>query len=128
MSPWLDLSDKNKDRNFLKNKDILLTLNGMHMMGEFYAGEHDPSNPILSPVFADIKSFPDVLIQVCSNELLYNDAVEFSKKLELINSNYELQVWDNLWHAWQFFPIKEAEEAREKITKFINKESYSSSK
>ena len=128
MSPWLDLSDKNKDRNFLKNKDILLTLNGMHMMGEFYAGEHDPSNPILSPVFADIKSFPDVLIQVCSNELLYNDAVEFSKKLELINSNYELQVWDNLWHAWQFFPIKEAEEAREKIVKFINSESYSSSK
>lgn len=128
MSPWLDLSDKNKDRSFLKNKDILIALNGMHLMGEFYAGEHDPSNPILSPVFADIKSFPDVLIQVCSNELLYNDAVEFSKKLELINSNYELQVWDNLWHAWQFFPIKEAEEAREKIVKFINSESYSSSK
>jgi len=128
MSPWLDLSDKNKDRNFLKNKDILILLDGMHMMGEFYSGEHEPTNPILSPVFADIKSFPDVLIQVCSNELLYNDAVEFSKKLELINSNYELQVWDNLWHAWQFFPIKEAEEAREKITKFINKESYSSSK
>jgi acetyl esterase/lipase len=128
MSPWLDLSDKNKDRNFLKNKDILILLDGMHMMGEYYSGDHDPSNPILSPVFADIKSFPDVLIQVCSNELLYNDAVEFSKKLELINSKHELQVWDDLWHAWQFFPIKEAEEAREKITKFINTESYSSSK
>ena len=24
MSPWLDLSDKSKDRNFLKNKDILI--------------------------------------------------------------------------------------------------------
>jgi len=82
----------------------------------------------LSPVFADIQEFPDVLIQVCSNELLYNDAVEFSKKLKKINSNYELQVWDNLWHAWQFFPIKEAEDAREKIVKFINSESYSSSK
>ena len=128
MSPWLDLSNKNKDRNYLKNKDILILLDGMHMMGEYYAGEHDPSNPILSPVFADFKEFPDVLIQVCSNELLYNDAVEFSKKLETINSNYELQVWDNLWHAWQFFPIKEAEDAREKIVKFVNSESYSSSK
>ena len=98
------------------------------MMGEYYAGDHDPANPILSPVFADIQEFPDVLIQVCSNELLYNDAVEFSKKLKKINSNYELQVWDKLWHAWQFFPIKEAEDAREKIVKFINSESYSSSK
>ena len=51
-------------------------------MGEYYAGDHDPANPILSPVFADIQEFPDVLIQVCSNELLYNDAVEFSKKLK----------------------------------------------
>jgi hypothetical protein len=54
--------------------------------------------------------------------------LNFCKKLELINSNHELQVWDDLWHAWQFFPIQEAEEAREKIAKFINSESYSSSK
>ena len=65
---------------------------------------------------------------MCIRDRLYNDAIEFCKKLELINSSHELQVWDDLWHAWQFFPIQEAEEAREKIAKFINSESYSSSK
>ena len=28
MSPWLDLSDENKDRKYLKNKDILLAIDG----------------------------------------------------------------------------------------------------
>ena len=46
-----------------------------------YSGDYEPNNPILSPVFADIDNFPHTLIQVCSSELLYNDAIEFSNKL-----------------------------------------------
>ena len=86
----------------------------MHFVGEYYAGEFETNNPILSPVFADIKDFPETLIQVCSNELLYNDAIEFTKKLSEKGTKYELQVWDDLWHAWHFFPIKESYEATKK--------------
>ena len=82
MSPLLDLSDENKDRKYLKNKDILLAIDGVKNIGEYYAGEYGVTNPILSPVFAEIETFPNTLIQVCSDELLYNDAIEFCKKLE----------------------------------------------
>ena len=44
-------------------------------IGEYYAGEYGVTNPILSPVFAEIETFPNTLIQVCSDELLYNDAI-----------------------------------------------------
>ena len=128
LSPWLDLSDRNRDRSYLKNKDILLALDGMHFVGEYYAGEFDPTDPILSPVFADINNFPETLIQVCSNELLYNDAIEFTKKLREKGTKYELQVWDDLWHAWHFFPIKESSDALKKIVNFITSDSYSSPK
>ena len=128
LSPWLDLSDRNRDRSYLKNKDILLALDGMHFVGEYYAGEFDPTDPILSPVFADINNFPETLIQVCSNELLYNDAIEFTKKLGEKGTKYELQVWDDLWHAWHFFPIKESSDALKKIVNFITSDSYSSPK
>ena len=126
LSPWLDLSDKNRDRSYLKNKDILLAIDGMHFVGEYYAGEFETNNPILSPVFADINDFPETLIQVCSNELLYNDAIEFTKKLSEKGTKYELQVWDDLWHAWHFFPIKESYEATKKVIEFITADSYSS--
>ncbi len=100
----------------------------MHFVGEYYAGEFDPTDPILSPVFADINNFPETLIQVCSNELLYNDAIEFTKKLGEKGTKYELQVWDDLWHAWHFFPIKESSDALKKIVNFITSDSYSSPK
>ena len=128
MSPWLDLSDENKDRKYLKNKDILLAIDGVKNIGEYYAGEYGVTNPILSPVFAEIETFPNTLIQVCSDELLYNDAIEFCKKLEKNNIPFELQTWENLWHGWQFFPIQESQEAREKIVSFVKDNSYSSPK
>ena len=121
LSPWLDLSDKMIDRSYLKNKDILLALDGMTDVGAYYANNHDPTDPIVSPLFGDVSSFPPVFIQVASNELLFNDAVEFVKKLEVQNIENELDVWDNLWHAWHFFPIKEAKEARKRIHRFISK-------
>tara|TARA_B100000427_G_scaffold48987_1_gene36922 strand:- start:27 stop:1025 length:999 start_codon:yes stop_codon:yes gene_type:complete len=128
LSPWLDLSDSNRDRSYLKNKDILLALDGMHFVGEYYAGEFETTDPVLSPVFADINNFPETLIQVCSNELLYNDAIEFTKKLREKGTKYELQVWDDLWHAWHFFPIHESYEATQKVISFITADSYSSPK
>ena len=76
----------------------------------------------------NINNFPETLIQVCSNELLYNDAIEFTKKLREKGTKYELQVWDDLWHAWHFFPINESYEATKKVISFITADSYSSPK
>ena len=41
---------------------------------------------ILVDVHAAGVNFPDTLIQVCTDELLYNDAIEFVKKLRDKNS------------------------------------------
>ena len=119
MSPWLDLSDKMVDRSYLKNKDILLSHEGMKDVGVYYSNGQDPTDPIISPLFGDISSFPPVFIQVSSSELLFNDAIEFIKKLDSQDIDNKLDVWDNLWHAWQFFPTRESEEARKRINRFI---------
>ena len=74
------------------------------------------------------KSFPDTLIQVCADELLYNDAIEFTKKLKEKNFNVILQTWNGLWHAWQFFPIKEANEAINLIVKYVKSSENQSSR
>ena len=50
-----------------------------------------------------------------------SNQTEFNKKLNSSNVECTLDAWDNLWHAWQFFPINEAKEARKRIAEFINK-------
>lgn len=128
LSPWLDLSDGFQDKKYLKNSDVTIIIEGMYEVGEFYAGDYGPTNPILSPVYADIDDFPDTLIQVCTDELLYNDAIEFVKKLRDKNTNVVLQTWDKLWHAWHFFPIKESFEAVDKISDYIKSSEFQSSR
>jgi len=44
------------------------------------------------------------------------------------NIKVDLQIWNKLWHAWHFFPIKESEEAIDKIIKFIKQPQFQSSK
>ena len=122
------MSDNFEDKKFFKNSDVTIIIEGMFEVGEYYAGEYGTKNPILSPVYADVDDFPDVLIQVCTDELLYNDAIEFVKKLEDKNINVQLQTWDGVWHAWQFFPIREAYEALEKIVEYIKSLEFHSSK
>ena len=116
------------NKKYLKNKDVTIIIEVMYEVGEYYAGKYGTSNPILSPIYADIKSFPDVLIQVSTDELLYNDAIEFSKKLRDKNVNVELQTWSGVWHAWQFFPIKESYEAIDNIISYIKSLEVHSSK
>ena len=55
-------------------------------------------------------------------------ANDLLKKLEDKNVNVELQTWEGLWHAWQFFPIREAYEALEKIVEYIKSSEFHSSK
>ncbi len=128
MSPWLDLSDKSQDRKFLKNRDVTILIDGMFDVGKHYAGNYGTDHPILSPIFANIESFPDVLIQVCTDELLYIDSIEFEKKLKDKGFNVQVQKWSGVWHAWHFFPIKEAQEAIDKIIEFIKSKEFHSSK
>ena len=51
-----------------------------------------------------------------------------TKKLRDKNTNVQLQTWDKLWHAWHFFPIKEAFEAIDNIAKYIKSSEFHSSK
>ena len=60
--------------------------------------------------------------------ILNFELIKFSKKLRDKNVNVELQTWSGVWHAWQFFPIKESYEAIENIISYIKSLEVHSSK
>src|SRR5574341_1052264 len=42
-------------------------------LGRAYIGNHDPRNPLISPVYADLRGLPPLLIQTGSNEIFLDD-------------------------------------------------------
>jgi acetyl esterase/lipase len=60
----------------------------------------DRRDPRLSPLFADLRGLPPVLIQVGSEETLLADATRFAEAAGAANVAVTLEVWPHMIHAW----------------------------
>ncbi len=129
LSPWTDLTGEgesiktnSKKDPYLSYNDWLSTSKSMKKnVEEWYAPNQDYQNPLISPIFANYVSFPEILIQVSNIEILLSDSVEVAKKIKSGNNQVTLSIYKNLPHVWQIFGfLPEAKQATEEIAKFIN--------
>lgn len=72
----------------------------LRLWASYYAGTADLKDPLISPVFADFKQFPPLLILVDSGEILFDDARMVAERARAAGVDVTLSVWDGLWHVW----------------------------
>lgn len=119
MSPWTDMTASGKSYTERGDIDPVLTLNYIHAVREAYAPGQDWSDFRLSPLFGDLTGFPPTLIQAGTNELLLSDSIRLRDRLVQAAVPCRLEVWTDLWHVFQMFPMKKAGEAMESIGRFL---------
>lgn len=119
LSPWTDMTASGKSYQEREAIDPVLTLNYIYAVRDAYARGQDLSDPCLSPLFGDFTSFPPTLIQAGTNEILLSDSVRLRDRLIQAAVPCRLEVWSDLWHVFQMFPIKKAGEAMESIGRFL---------
>ena len=80
-----------------------------------------PSDPDVSPIFADLSDLPPILVQASASEMLYGDAVRYVNKANAEGSNATLQAWSNMPHVFQIFDdvLPEAHEALDAAADFF---------
>ena len=79
-------------------------------------------DPKVSPLYADLKGLPPILIQVSKSEMLYDDAIRFYEKAKEAGVNVTLQEWENTLHVFQAFTeLPESKDAFQKIGTFIRR-------
>ncbi|MFX1568604.1 MAG: alpha/beta hydrolase [Promethearchaeota archaeon] len=87
----------------------------------FLAGA-DPNNPYISPVQAELKGLPPILIQVSTSEMLYDHSTRFIERAKAAGVSATLQEWNDTIHVFQGFGLHnlpEAKDAIQKIGEFI---------
>lgn len=86
-----------------------------------YLNGVSPHSPLASPLFADMKGMPPLLIQVADRELLYDDAVRLHEKVTASGVESRLHVYPGLPHVWHMFVgvVPEAGEALREIADFV---------
>jgi acetyl esterase/lipase len=123
LSPWTDLDMTGDSIRSKRRIDPFVNASGLFFMANLYVGDEDPQNPYISPLYADLKGLPPLLIQVGSAEVLLNDSTRFAEKAKAAGVDVILDVWEDMVHVFQAFALwaPEGEQAIEKIGKFIQK-------
>ena len=60
----------------------------------------DRKDPRVSPLYADLRNFPPMLIQVGSNETLLDDATRLAARAGAADVAVTLEIWPQMIHAW----------------------------
>lgn len=125
LSPWTDLdftgdsirTRKKVDPIFGHDDDTL-------QFAPAYLGASDPTNPLISPLFADLGGLPPTFIQVGNDEILLDDSTRLEKKLKAAGVDAQIEVWKDMWHVFQAFApfAPESQLAIEKIGIFFHQQ------
>jgi acetyl esterase/lipase len=85
-----------------------------------YAGDHDLTDPYLSPIFGDVTGFPPTFVQAGTRDLFLSNAVRFHRKLRNAGVDAELHVWEAMPHGG-FFGAPEDAEMGAELRRFLAK-------
>lgn len=123
LSPWLDLACTGESWKGNADKDLMNDLGSNLESARYYLGETDPKTPLASPLYADLKCLPPILVQVGSDEIILSDSTSFAEKAQAAGIDIQLEVWEGMQHEWHFAAnfMPEAQQAVDQIGEFINK-------
>jgi len=101
ISPWTDLTMSGPTLSSKEAIDPLIHKQYLIELADAYlpAGV-DRKDPRVSPLYADLKGFPPVLIQVGSAETLLDDATRFAAVAGAVDVPVTLEIWPQMIHAW----------------------------
>ena len=123
MSPWLDLTASGRSMITNKHKDPMVPQKGIPLWARNYAGDAELTNPYASPLFGELTGLCPIYIQVGECEILLSDSTRYAEKAEKAGVDTTMEVWPNMFHAWQGFwmIIPEGKAAIEKLGAFLQK-------
>ncbi|HNX13302.1 MAG TPA: alpha/beta hydrolase [Oscillospiraceae bacterium] len=118
ISPWADLTFSGKSYEVNRDADPSLSEDLLRQYAVMYAGD-DTENPLVSPIFGDLSELPPSLIIAGGDELLLSDAQNLARRIVSSGGRCELIIEDGMWHVFPLFSCPEADDAIEKIHKFL---------
>lgn len=79
------------------NRDLL-----SYFAASYFQG-HEPTDPLVSPLFGDLRGLPPLLLTAATNEVLFNDTTRLAARAEAAGVNVELRLVDDSVHVFPVF-------------------------
>ena len=139
ISPWVDLTLSGESYEKNKRSDPSITYERLKHFADCYMhgssnaeGKITPiciddesedrrikSNPLASPLFAELEGMPPSLIFAGGDEIMLDDATRLHDKLLSCGVRSKLIIGEKMWHAYPLYAIKENEATEKAISAFL---------
>jgi len=121
LSPFLDATASGESMQSRASQDPWFHPEGVSLIADYYCEPQQRSDPLVSPVFADVGGLPPMYIQVGDDEILLSDSERFAEKIAAAGGEIDLEIWPEMWHVFQMFVGKMPESGRaiKKIGDFV---------
>ena len=122
ISPWANLEHTGASTTNRDGLDPVVTKAALHLLARAFLGTALPSDPDVSPVFADVRGLPPIMVQVGENEVMMTDAIRLAEHLANNRVRTTLEVWPGMFHVWHHFAaiLPEGREAIASAAAFLS--------
>jgi len=92
-------------------------------MAAMYLAGADPRTPLASPLYADLRGLPPLLVHVGTAETLLDDATRLATRARAAGVDVTIDIWLDMIHVFHAFALMlpEAREAIEQIGAFLRR-------
>jgi salicylate hydroxylase len=92
-----------------------------NLVAGYFQG-HEPTDPMVSPLFADLTDLPPVYLAAVHGEVLESDTTRFAERAKAAGANVSLKMVDDSVHVFTLFPfLPETAETLEAIGQWSRK-------
>jgi len=123
LCPWLDATLDQDEVSELEATDPMLAESGLRAAGRWWAGPHDPSEPVISPVHMALEGLPPVDLFIGDRDILRPAVDELAERAR--HSPVELAVHESpaMFHVWMTRFIPEGRRTRRTLARLARERS-----
>lgn len=120
MSPWADLSLSGWSVLQNAKTDSALNWELLFVSARHYLKKTNPSDAYASPVFANFKDFPPIMVHAGSAEMLRDDASRLGDRAADAGVPVSVEIYDGMQHVFQGSrSVPEAKVSLQRLGQFI---------
>ncbi|MGU3360281.1 alpha/beta hydrolase fold domain-containing protein [Methylobacterium sp. M6A4_1b] len=119
ISPWLDVTTSDPSQARIEPLDVMLMRPGLRTLGRWYAGDRDPADERVSPLFGTLRGLPPIELFCGTHDILVADARRLAARARAEEAPLAYHEEPGLMHVYPLLGLPESRRAEARIRAFL---------
>ena len=120
ISPWLDITVTDPAISDLDRVDPYLGVEGLREAGRLYAGDLDPHDPRVSPLYGELEGLAPLGVFTGTRDILLADARRLRDLADHRDVDIDYEEYPGMFHGWILLDLPEAREAIGRVAALLD--------